>query len=90
LHKKEVIIHKVHVLVVGNKRDTEGHYNSCVSAGEKFAKEIGAPHIVTSAKTNKGIDTLLSTIIEESDLKKYELVEHTSNDDRRCGRCVVS
>jgi small GTP-binding protein len=41
LYKKEFIIHKVHIIVIGNKRDNETHYNSCMSLGEKFAKEIG-------------------------------------------------
>ena len=87
LYKKEFITHKVHILVVGNKRDDENHYNSCMSVGEKFAKEIGAPHLVTSAKTNKGIDELLSAIIKEAGLKKYESAGSTV---RRCDQCVVS
>ncbi len=55
------------VIVVGNKKD-KGPCNDCMLQGEKFANDLKAPHIIVSAKTNRGIDELLSVIINEVNL----------------------
>ena len=56
-----------------NKTDKRSSslYN-CIDYGKIFAKEILATHVEVIAKTNKGIDIILTVIINEANLDKVK------------------
>jgi small GTP-binding protein len=78
------------VIVVGNKKDKEP-YNDCMLQGEKFANDLKAPHIIVSAKTNRGIDELLSVIINEVnlDIEHVNVVSDIKISMRTCECCNI-
>ena len=88
-------IHNIQSIVVGNKSDKSERY---INDGINFATEIGAPHIIVSAKDNTGIDQLLDTILSLSPIKEIILeppeieVNYINIKDviRSCDRCVLS
>ena len=79
-------------IVVGNKKDHENSFNSCIKYGEEFAKDINALHIVTSAKENKGITEIVNQLIIDVRLQKVEnTLEKIKSDDyvRSCENCTI-
>ena len=84
-------VDQIKTIVVGNKRDIEDSYNSCAVAGEKFARKLGVPHIVVSAKKNQGIDGLLSVIVTEMELEEVKIeIKIEEKDVRMCDNCMLS
>ena len=84
-------ISQVRLLVVGNKKDIENSYNTCLTEGQAFASELEAPHVAVSAKENQGIDELLSTMLTEMELEKVNLKPKTDDKGvRMCDNCILS
>jgi small GTP-binding protein len=84
-------IGKMKIIVVGNKKDKESSHNSCITEGERLAQDLKAPHLVTSATKNKGIDELIAVIINEMGIERLKDTEPTYKDlVRRCDRCSIS
>ena len=46
----------------GNKIDLERNRNVTVEQAEEYAKSVGAKHVHTSAKLNRGIDELFLSL----------------------------
>ena len=88
-YKKIRDIDQIKSIVIGNKKDKKNVCSYCNSLGEKFANDLGAPHMVVSAKKNQGINELLSAIVTEMNLEK---VVPTKNKDnvRMCDNCFLS
>lgn len=84
-------ISKVKLLIVGNKKDIENSYNTCLSEGEAFASELGAPHVAVSAKENQGIDELLIAMLTAMELEKVSSTSKTEDKSvRMCDNCILS
>ena len=78
---------KVKLLIVGNKKDIENSYNTCLSEGKAFARELGAFHVAVSAKKNQGIDELLTAM----ELEKVSSTSKTEDESvKMCDNCILS
>ncbi len=51
------------IAIAGNKCDNEKSRVVDRDAAEEFARSVGAVHILTSAKMNKGVDTVFSELV---------------------------
>ena len=82
---------QIKIIVVGNKKDKENTCDHSNSLGEIFANELEVPHLIISAKKNSGIYELLSTIVTEMKLKKFEVRARSVNKDtvRWWDRCIL-
>jgi len=80
---------KIKILVVANKNDIENNHNTCLEAGKQFADSLGAPHVLVSAKMNKGIDDLLSILMIEMELDTDTKIKN-KEDIRMCDNCILS
>ena len=83
-------IPKIKSIVVGNKSDIG---NRCMNSGINFAIQLNAPHIVVSAKDNKGLDQLLDTIMSLSGVQPYTQLEpepeQIAVECINCDKCVI-
>jgi len=92
LYKGVSNLNNVKIIVVGNKTDKVSCLYNCVIFGKIFAEKLQVPHIEVSAKTNEGMDELLSLIIQETNLEKITIIPNTdTNTDllRTCRDCCV-
>ena len=51
--------------LVGNKKDLEENREISESEVEAYAKEVGAPHFLTSAKENEGINEVFLNVTKK-------------------------
>ena len=77
------------LMVVGNKKDLETSRNSCRENGSEFAKQIGATHLVVSAKKNEGVDDLVSTLVDIMNLEEAHPTYIKGVNSRKCDRCFL-
>ena len=54
------------IAIAGNKVDEEKRRAVNRETAEEYARSVGAIHILTSAKMNKGIDTIFSELVSRT------------------------
>ncbi|MFX1511630.1 MAG: GTP-binding protein [Promethearchaeota archaeon] len=59
--KKNSQIDELYVTVIGNKSDLESKIR--IEEGERFAREIDAPHYITSALTGENVENVFNSMV---------------------------